>query len=68
LQNKRYTITEQRGSTRIIKINRPEVHNPINFDLVTELKQEIGLCETNEKISVVILTGEGLTLSVLAGI
>lgn len=60
MQNKRYTITEQRGSTRIIKINRPEVHNAINFDLVTELKREIGLCETNEKISAVILTGEGL--------
>ncbi len=59
MQNKRYTITEQIGSTRIIKINRPEVHNAINFDLVTE-KREIGLCETNEKISAVILTGEGL--------
>jgi len=57
----RYTITEQRGSTRIIKINRPEVHNAINFDLVTELKREIGLCETDEKISAIILTGEGLT-------
>ncbi len=60
MQNIRYTITEQRGSTRIIKINRPEVYNAINFDLVTELKREIGLCETNEKICAVILTGEGL--------
>jgi 3-hydroxypropionyl-coenzyme A dehydratase len=60
LQNIRYTITEQRGSTRIIKINRPEVYNAINFDLVTELKREISLCETNEKICAVILTGEGL--------
>ncbi|MBA2268912.1 MAG: enoyl-CoA hydratase/isomerase family protein [Nitrosopumilus sp.] len=57
----RYTITEQRGSTRIIKINRPDVHNAINFDYVTELEREIGLCETKEKISAVILTGEGLT-------
>ncbi len=56
----RYTITEQRGSTRIIKINRPEVYNAINFDLVTELKRDIGLCETNEKICAIILTGEGL--------
>jgi len=39
----RYIITEQRGSTRIIKIDRPEVHNAINFDLVTELKREIGM-------------------------
>jgi 3-hydroxypropionyl-coenzyme A dehydratase len=61
LQNTRYTITEQRGNIRIIKINRPEVHNAINFDLVTELKREISLCETNEKISAVILTGEGST-------
>ena len=59
MQNTTYTITEQRGNTRIIKINRPEVHNAINFDLVTELKREIGLCETNNKISAVILTGEG---------
>ena len=56
----KYTITEQRGGTSIIKINRPEVHNAINFDLVTELKREIDLCETNEKICAVILTGEGL--------
>ena len=61
MQNTRYTITEQRGNIRIIKINRPEVHNAINFDLVTELKREISLCETNEKISAVILTGEGST-------
>jgi 3-hydroxypropionyl-coenzyme A dehydratase len=55
-----YITTEQRGSTRIIKINRPEVNNAINFDLVTELKQEICLCETDENISALILTGEGL--------
>jgi len=60
LPNTRYIITEQRENTRIIKINRPEVYNAINFDLVTELKREIGLCETNEKICAVILTGEGL--------
>ncbi|MDF0679803.1 MAG: enoyl-CoA hydratase/isomerase family protein [Candidatus Nitrosocosmicus sp.] len=60
MPNTRYIITEQRENTRIIKINRPEVYNAINFDLVTELKQEISLCETNEKICAVILTGEGL--------
>jgi 3-hydroxypropionyl-coenzyme A dehydratase len=60
LPNTRYIITEQRENTRIIKINRPEVYNAINFDLVTELKREICLCETNEKICAVILTGEGL--------
>ena len=56
----KYTTTEQRGRTRIIKINRPEVYNAINFDLVTELKHEICLCETNENIDALILTGEGL--------
>ncbi|TVP40102.1 hypothetical protein NARC_90007 [Candidatus Nitrosocosmicus arcticus] len=35
------------------------MYNAINFDLVTELKREIGLCETNEKISAATLTGEG---------
>ena len=60
MPNTRYIITEQRENTRIIKINRPEVYNAINFDLVTELKREICLCETNEKIFAVILTGEGL--------
>ena len=61
MPNTRYTITEQRGNIRIIKINRPEVHNLMNFDLVTELKLEFALCDNNEKISAVILTGEGLT-------
>ena len=56
----RYITTEQRRSTRIIKINRPEVYNAINFDLVTELKREICLCESNENIGALILTGEGL--------
>ena len=60
MPNTRYIITEQRENARIIKINRPEVYNAINFDLVTELKREICLCETNEKIFAVILTGEGL--------
>lgn len=61
MQNTRYTVTEQRGNIRIIKINRPEVYNSINFDLVTELKLEIASCETNENIFAVILTGQGLT-------
>ena len=60
MPNTRYIITEQRENTRIIKINRPEVYNAINFDLVTELKHEICLCETNENIDALILTGEGL--------
>lgn len=60
MQNTRYLTTEQRGRIRIIKINRPEVYNAINFDLVTELKQEICQCETNENIGALILTGEGL--------
>ena len=56
----KYTTTEQRGRTRIIKINRPEAYNAINFDLVAELKREICQSETNENIGVLILTGEGL--------
>jgi enoyl-CoA hydratase/carnithine racemase len=54
-----YTIVEQRDNIILIKINRPEARNAVNYELVTQLKEDFAEAESNEKISVVIITGEG---------
>jgi 3-hydroxypropionyl-coenzyme A dehydratase len=54
-----YTIVEQRDKISIIKINRPEARNAVNYELVTQLKEDFAEAESNEKVSVVIITGEG---------
>jgi 3-hydroxypropionyl-coenzyme A dehydratase len=54
-----YTIVEQRDNIILIKINRPEARNAVNYELVTQLKEDFAEAESNEKVSVVIITGEG---------
>jgi enoyl-CoA hydratase len=51
-------IVEQENSVGIIKINRPEVLNAINVEMLSELSQAIDALEKDEK-KVVILTGMG---------
>ncbi|MDQ4074548.1 MAG: enoyl-CoA hydratase/isomerase family protein [Thermoproteota archaeon] len=52
-------ITERKNNTLLIKINRPQVLNAINYDLVTELKDVIDLAGADEETSSIIITGEG---------
>jgi 3-hydroxypropionyl-coenzyme A dehydratase len=54
-----YIITEKRSNTLIIKINRPDVFNAVNYDLVTELKNTMDLTLEDEEVSSMILTGQG---------
>ncbi|HYO06704.1 MAG TPA: enoyl-CoA hydratase-related protein [Phototrophicaceae bacterium] len=54
-----YITTEKKSNTLIIKINRPDVLNAINYDLVTEFKNTMDLVFYDEDIYSVIITGQG---------
>ena len=43
----------------IIKINRPEVHNALNKDVISELSRAIDIVGIDDNIKVVIITGTG---------
>ncbi len=42
-----------------ISLNRPEIHNAFNDDLIAQLITEFQAMDTDEKIKLVVLTGEG---------
>ena len=54
-----HVLTEKDGNIAIVKINRPEVLNALNFKLVSELKELFNNINNNDKINAVILTGVG---------
>ena len=43
----------------IIKINRPEVRNALNKEIMTELSQAIDIVSTDDGIKVIVITGTG---------
>ncbi|MGE0243346.1 MAG: enoyl-CoA hydratase/isomerase family protein [Nitrososphaeraceae archaeon] len=55
----KYVLIEKDSNITIVKINRPEVLNALNFDLVSELIQTFDILNQDEKIQLVILTGVG---------
>jgi enoyl-CoA hydratase len=50
---------EQRGHVGLITINRPEVLNALNIQVLRELDQILDQVESNEDIFVLVLTGAG---------
>jgi 3-hydroxypropionyl-coenzyme A dehydratase len=54
-----HVLIEKDGNIAIVKINRPEVLNALNFKLVSELKEVFNNINNNDKINAVILTGVG---------
>lgn len=52
-------VREDRGSTRILRINRPEVHNALNEAVRTAIVSEIRMAEEDRSVRSVVLTGEG---------
>lgn len=54
-----YIITEKKSNTLIIKINRPDVLNAINYDLVTEFKNTMDMVFYDEDVYSIIITGQG---------
>lgn len=55
----KYIIFERVGEIAIIKLNRPEVLNAINKDVLLELKEAIDEVERDESVRALIITGEG---------
>lgn len=56
-----YIVTEKKSNTLIIKINRPDVLNAINYDLVTEFKNIMDLVFYDEDVYSIVITGQGET-------
>jgi enoyl-CoA hydratase len=50
---------EKKGDIATIKINRPEALNALNKETISELTKAVGELESDKKIKVAILTGEG---------
>ncbi len=55
----KYVLIENDTDVCIVKINRPNVLNALNFELVSELIQIFNSINSDDKIKVVILTGVG---------
>jgi 2-(1,2-epoxy-1,2-dihydrophenyl)acetyl-CoA isomerase len=54
-----YTIVETKGQTGIIKLNRPDVYNALNFDGKHEIIRAIKELNKNKDVRSIILTAEG---------
>jgi enoyl-CoA hydratase len=52
-------ILERKGRVALLTLNRPDVYNVMNGQMITELKQAISDISKDEKVQVVIITGAG---------
>ena len=52
-------LLDKKDGVAIITLNRPEVLNAMNHQLVTELDQAITEAEDDESIAAIIFTGSG---------
>ncbi|WP_419880798.1 enoyl-CoA hydratase-related protein [Peribacillus sp. B-H-3] len=57
--NGEFIETEIRGSLGIVKLNRPNVLNALNTRMISEVAQTFLEFEKNERIKVILLTGNG---------
>ena len=53
----KFIIVETRGKTGLITINRPDVLNALNSDVIAEMVKALKGFEKDEKIGCVVLTG-----------
>ncbi len=52
-------LVEDRDAVRILTINRPEVLNALNRDLLAELKDAVKRFSADEEVAVMVITGAG---------
>ena len=52
-------LTEQKGQTQIITINRPKQLNALNKETIEELSQAVQAADKDANTGVIILTGSG---------
>ncbi len=56
MQHLKYSVKNRIGT---IRLNRPDKRNALNFELVSELRQVFSEAATDERVRVIVLTGEG---------
>jgi len=54
-----YLLTETKGQTLIIRLNRPKVLNALRHELLVELLDAIQNAEKNEQVKGIVITGAG---------
>ncbi|MBS3731955.1 MAG: enoyl-CoA hydratase/isomerase family protein [Desulfobacterales bacterium] len=57
--NENVLLAEDRGQVRILTLNRPEMMNALNFDMLQALKAQFENLRFTREIRVVIITGAG---------
>jgi enoyl-CoA hydratase len=50
-------LFEKRGKVGLITFNRPQALNALNAQLISELNQALDICEADEEIGAIVLTG-----------
>jgi enoyl-CoA hydratase len=55
----KYIVTETDERIGIVKINRPDVLNAVNVETICELEDAVRTFATDDKIAVIVITGEG---------
>ncbi|MFW6334007.1 MAG: enoyl-CoA hydratase-related protein [Desulfosalsimonas sp.] len=58
-ENEGVLLAEDRGQVRILTMNRPEMMNALNFEMLRALKQQIDSLRFNRNVRVIIITGAG---------
>ena len=59
--DKHTILTERRGSTLLVTINRPEVRNALDAPTASALAQALREFDRNEALAVAVLSGSGGT-------
>lgn len=54
-----HLLFERKGNIGILSINRPEALNALNSNVLKELDEAIDMIEVDEKVHILIITGEG---------
>lgn len=57
--NEQLLRVEEDQGIALLTLNRPDVMNSLNFDLLRQLKEQIDLLRFNKEIRVVVITGAG---------
>ncbi len=56
-------LTKKEGSLLILTLNRPEVLNAFNLDLINNLVSELKKADVDPEVKIIIITGEGKAFS-----
>ena len=52
-------VVEQRGATRVVRLNRPEARNALSPELIAALGEALDAASTDDGVRAVVLTGTG---------